>query len=121
VRPLVVAAGLAVGVGLLVTAPRPDTGIRRAAFVDAEGRPAGEVIVTEGDPDQMTCTISDSRYSGDYTIEVVLDDRSRREVGTFEVGEGGSTWTTPLRVDDDRIRAVEVKSPDGTTRSQARL
>lgn len=121
VRAVLVAACLVVGGGLLITAPRPDPGVRRATFLDADGAAAGTLLVAEGDPDQMTCTFDDPRFRGEYTVEVVLDDGTRREVGTFTVEEGTSTWGAPLPVDDDRIRAVEVLSPGGTTRAQARL
>lgn len=121
VRPVLVAACLLAGAALLLTAPQPGPGVRRAAFVDADGRPAGTVVLTEGDPDFMTCTLDDPRFTGPYTIELVLDDGTRREVGSFDVDRDGSTWGTSLPVDDDRVRAVEVKSPDGKVRSQARF
>jgi hypothetical protein len=121
VRPLLVAACLALGAGLLLGAPRPDPGVRRATFIAADGRPAGEVVITEGDPDHMTCTVDHSRFTGAYTVELVLRDGTRREVGGFDVQDGGAAWATPLPVDDDRIAAVEVLSPDGEVRSEAEL
>jgi hypothetical protein len=80
------------------------------------------VFISEGDPDRMTCTVDDPRFTGPYTVEIVLRDESRREVGGFDVGAAGTTaWTTELPVDDDRVLAVQVRSPDGEVRSEARL
>jgi hypothetical protein len=118
----IVVVGLVIGAGLLVAAPRPDSGIRRATFVAADGRPAGDLLIAEGDPDRMTCTLDDPRFTGPYTVELELHDGSRREVGGFRVDDGGSAvWATELPVDDDLVRAVEVLSPEGEVRSQARL
>ena len=121
VRPVLVSACLAVGAALLLTAPRPDPGVRRASFVAADGRVSGTVLLAEGEPDHMTCTVDDDRFTGPYTVELVLRDGTRREVGGFDVEGGGSTWATRLPVDDDSVLAVEVLSPDGTVRSQARF
>lgn len=120
--PALVAACAALGAGILLAVPRDaDDGVRRASFVTADGSDAGEVVLTDGDPDNMMCTIDDPRFTGAYTIGLVLDDGTRREVGAFEVDGDRYTWGTPLPVDADRVRSIEVRSPDGVVRSTAVL
>jgi hypothetical protein len=122
VRPVIVLAGLALCAGLLLAAPRPESDLRRATFRAADGAPAGQVFIDEGDPDRMTCTIDHPRFKGEYTVELVLRDGGRREIGGFDVGDGGTmAWTTALPVDDDGVLAVQVRSEDGEVRSEARL
>lgn len=119
VRAGLVAACLLLGAGLLLAAPRPGSAERRADFLSASGGATGEVLLTDGDPDRMTCTVDNPHFKGPYGVELVLDDGTRRSMGGFEVDGGRYTWGTALPVDADRIVAVEVQSPDGTVRSTA--
>lgn len=117
-----VAAALVLGAGYAATnrgsSPRD---LEAAVFRTAAGQSTGRVVIREGRPERMICTLTDERFEGGYRIEVVLDDGSVRDVGRFAVTGAGRSWGTDLPVAAERVREVRVRGDDGQVHATAEL
>lgn len=117
-RPVVLAAGIALAVGILVgflpghLRPGNRADVRVASFASAE-QMSGQVFLGEGNPSWVFMTV-DAGTAGDrYTCDLILSNGQRMTIGSFPLRNGSGSWGSSVPVNAGDIRSVALLDPDG--------
>jgi hypothetical protein len=116
----VVALGMGIGVGAVVTSSHGSNAAVTGTLHSAAG-PDGVVVVSSDQGGLLVMSLNDAPTSGTVTCEVTLTDGTTRVVGAFPLAEGYGSWRVHLPVPPSSVRSVRVVDDQGVTVASAQL